>query len=229
MISDVIPNVIPEKLQHVLWVDSYPLRGIDQLIARKNTLLAELVTKNLGLEFRYVLLRMLEHHNNLPEIVKKDWKPFDFLPAIGLNKRRCICSHKIKELCFIVHIPTKLVFLVGNCCVEKIKEFDEIARHNNSLIRTRKKNEKAAKKAVEKAEEKRKIMEEAAKKAVEKAESEAEEQHIVIQKIDVILKYWPSNNCIQNLKQWVISGKTLTSKQIQAIKNIYTSLKVKEP
>ena len=225
--SSMFPNIIPEKLQHVLWVDTYPLRGIDQLIARKNTHLAELVTKNLGLEFRYVLLRMLEHHNSLPEIIKKDWEPFDFLPAISLHESRCICSHKIKELCFITHIPTNLVFLVGNCCVEKIIEFDDIARHNNSLINARKKNERAAKKAEEKAEDQRKLIEEAANKAAKKAEDEAEEQRIAIQKINDILKCCSHDTFANSVKQQVVAGSKVSSKQMVVLEKIYVNKKVK--
>ena len=234
MISDVIPDIIPPDLQHVLWVGSYPLRGIDQLIARKPTLLANLVTNSMGLEFRHVLLRFLEHLKYPRELVKKDWGGFDFLPAISLHKSRCICSHIIEQLCFIVHIPTKIVFLVGNHCVGKIKEFEDIARHNDELIKIYKKNEQAEKKAEEKrklmeevaekkAEERRKLMEEIAKKI----EDEAEEQRIAIQKIDDILKCCPRDTFANSVKQQVIAGSKVSSKQMVVIEEIYVKKKVK--
>ena len=223
MISDVIPDIIPPDLQPVLWVGSYPLRGIDQLIARKPTLLANLVTNSMGLEFRHVLLRFLEHLKYPRELVKKDWGGFDFLPAISLHKSRCICSHIIEQLCFIVHIPTKIVFLVGNHCVGKIKEFEDIARHNDELIKIYKKNEQAEKKA----EEKRKLIEEAANKAAKKIEDEAEEQRIAIQKIDDILKCCPRDTFANSVKQQVIAGSKVSSKQMVVIEEIYVKKKVK--
>jgi hypothetical protein len=35
---------------------------------------------------------------------------------------RCICGHKIKNICYIQHVNDKKVFQVGNCCVRKISE-----------------------------------------------------------------------------------------------------------
>ena len=54
--------------------------------------------------------------------------------------------------------------------------------------------------------------------ANKKAEEKAEDQRIVIQKINNILKYWPHDTFTNSVKQQVVSGRTnLSSGQIELI------------
>lgn len=242
MISDVIPDIIPPDLQHVLWVDKYPLRNIDRLIARRvnankvtDIKILQPAFEKWGAKFldspprstketelRYVLLRVLEYNDILPKLVSEEWDSLH--PPIRLNKKRCSCSHhNIINHCFITHIPTKLEFLVGVCCIKRVPEFDKLTEYNERLINDLIKNEQAEKKA----EDQRKLIEEAANKAAKKIEDEAEEQRIAIQKIDDILKCCPRDTFANSVKQQVIAGSKVSSKQMVVIEEIYVKKKVK--
>ena len=165
-------------------------------------------------EFKYIILRVLEHNNFPPKLLPDQWIPKE---TLDFHEMKCICIHVIKQLCFIEHTPTKLEFLVGNDCIKKVG-FHKIHKHNNERKKVAKKAEDEAEEkrkiAAKKAEEHRKLMDEIAKKI----EDEAEEKRIVIQKINNILKYWPHDTFTNSVKQQVVSGRTnLSSGQIEVI------------
>jgi hypothetical protein len=35
------------------------------------------------------------------------------------KKDRCLCGHPISENCYIKHIPTQRLIVVGNCCIKR--------------------------------------------------------------------------------------------------------------
>ena len=115
MISDIIPNVIPPDLQHVLWVDT-SIRPV--IIRKRNTKLTDIVTvrsafvrwgldypvySTMETEFKYIILRVLEYNKSPPEIVEIQWIPKDTRDFDGM---KCVCSHYIEQLCFIEHTPS---------------------------------------------------------------------------------------------------------------------------
>jgi hypothetical protein len=242
MISDVIPNVIPPDLQHVLWVDT-SIRPV--IIRKKNAKLTDIDTvqaafvrwglarcdypkeSTMETEFKYIILRVLEHNNFPPKLVPDQWIPKE---TLDFHEMKCICIHVIKQLCFIEHTPTKLEFLVGNDCIKKVG-FHKIHKHNNERKKVeeqRKKNEKAAKKAEEEAEDQRKNNE-------KKAAEEAEEQAIARQKTEDILRWmttkkgaWYTNTYPMDIKEWYESGRVMTPSQMNTIEKIYTDRGVKK-
>lgn len=79
-----------------------------------------LFTETMYTEFEVFLttiLRGIDWWNDIWEVVEYvDQKEIQGLST----SRECLCSHKIRNHCYIAHRPTGVSFLVGSCCMLKV-------------------------------------------------------------------------------------------------------------
>lgn len=94
--------------------DLRPLFWYDGKVYRRQ-MKSELKTKNMGTEFFWVI------KTQFGEFLDEDWDIWNTGSDIDEDGEfeKCICTHLIKKLFYITHLPTKMTFLVGCDCVLK--------------------------------------------------------------------------------------------------------------
>lgn len=81
------------------------------------------LTKNKFTEFPLIIEHVL--HDAYPGWIDDPWRmiEYDTEEEAGLStSKECLCSHKIRNLCFVEHQPSRTTFLVGSCCMFKVME-----------------------------------------------------------------------------------------------------------
>ena len=107
----------------ILHPDLRPLFWYDGKVYRRK-MKSELKTKNMGTEFFWVI------KTQFGEFLDEDWDIWNtgngmdeegdqFYGEDFSTENKCICTHKIFNLFYITHLPTKMTFQVGCDCVLK--------------------------------------------------------------------------------------------------------------